>query len=140
MKDKFLEIEELSGSGYRPIVRGDNWQIAVINWEGSRTEIESLEKHKSTDEVFLLIEGTVYLVIFRNNGSKFDVLLMNKNSVYNILKNSWHAVILEGKCRVVIVEKTDTHLYDDTRRTLTLDEKKKIIKSVESVCSDISSH
>lgn len=140
MKDKFLEIEELSGSGYRPIVRGNNWQIAVINWEGSRTEIESLEKHESTDEAFLLIEGTVYLVIFGNNGSKFNVLLMNKNSVYDVLKDTWHAVILEGKCRVVIVEKTDTHLYDDTRRALTPDEKKRVIKSLESVCNGISSH
>ena len=140
MKDKFLKVEELSGSGYRPIVRGDNWQIAVINWEGSRTEIESLEKHKSTDEAFLLIEGTVYLVILGNNGSEFDVFRMSKNSLYNILKNTWHAVILEGKCRVVIVEKTDTHLYDDTRRTLTPDEKKRVIKSLESVCNDISSH
>lgn len=139
MEDGFLKVVRLSGVGYRPIIKSDNWQVAVINWEGPRTEITSLEKHKLTDEAFLLIEGSVYLIIFRNRGLNFDVFRMRTNSVYSVLKNTWHAVILEGRCKVIIVEKTDTHLNDDIRRKLTLDERTKITKSLESICKDASS-
>lgn len=140
MKERFLEVSKLSGIGYRPIIKSENWQIAVINWKGLRTEIKSLEKHKLTDEVFLLIEGSVYLVVSKDGGCDFDIFRMNKNNAYNVLKNTWHAVILEERCKVIIVEKTDTHLHDDIRRKLTLDEKTKIMKSLETIRNDASSN
>jgi len=110
--------------------------VAIINWKGPRTEVTSFEKHKLTDEAFLLIEGTVHLMVFKNDREDFDVFQMKKNSVYNILKNTWHAVVLEGKCKVVVVEKRDTHLNDDTRRVLTPDEKEKITQALKNSSFD----
>jgi len=57
---------------------------------------------------------------------------METETVYNVKKGVWHAVIVEGNVNIAIIEKKDTHLLDVEYRNLTLQEKIRIKEITEN--------
>ncbi len=60
MDNETLEIKQYTGEGYQPLIDFDTWRVAILRWaEGSLPEnIETMERHTQTDEVFVLTGGS----------------------------------------------------------------------------------
>ena len=117
-KDKISLIEnfKINGDGFHPFMISDGWQVAQLNYmkEQHINNINKVDVHYQTDEVFVLLEGKAVLiaVVFEGDSPIFEIELMKKNETYNIPKNMWHNIAMEKGSKVLIVEKANTHLAD----------------------------
>lgn len=112
MEDQLLMIREYHGKGYQPLIDFGSWRVAILRWEpGSRAEeIEFMERHTQTDEVFVLLEGWAALLIGGNQG-KVDGIqaeVMAGEKLYNVRQNTWHTALLSRDASILIVENRDT--------------------------------
>ncbi len=111
-------IEKYSNSseGYHPFLIREGWQIAQLNYCDAQhiDNINKLDVHNHTDEVFILLKGKVALIVakFIDDLPVFQVELMQPNITYNIPQNTWHNIAMEKDSEVLIVEKSNTHLSD----------------------------
>lgn len=77
-------------------------------------DIEKIDIHLNTDEVFILLEGQVVLIVAEKNDNllSFRTVKMKKNVTYNIPKNTWHNIAMSRDARIIIVEDANTHIGD----------------------------
>ena len=112
MEDQLLEIREYHGEGYRPLIDFGSWRVAILRWEpGSRADqIECMERHTQTDEVFVLLKGWATLLIGGNQGKVDNIQaeLMASGKLYNVKQNTWHSALLSRDASILIVENRDT--------------------------------
>jgi len=103
---KDLEIFEYSSEGYNKAMNYKTWRVAFLNFaEKFRKEnIKYLEKHTTTDEVFVLLQGKATLLI----GKDLVKTEMQQGKIYNIKKDAWHNIILEENSKILIIENEDT--------------------------------
>ena len=104
--------------GYRPLVFSDGWMVALLNWEPimdfeNATEIE---RHKETDEVFILLKGQAAMYVHTKEG--IQVFGMQPGVIYNVTKATWHNLVATRDAAFLIVENRDTHLRDTETRKL----------------------
>ena len=111
-----IENYKNNKNGFHPFMISDGWQVAQLNYmeEQHIDNINKVDVHFETDEVFVLLEGKAVLIAVVFDGDKpiFEIELMKKNSTYNIPKNRWHNIAMEEGSKVLIVEKSNTHLGD----------------------------
>jgi hypothetical protein len=111
------------GSGYTPVVIREGWQVAYLDFMPQfRPEaIDRLERHTSTDEIFVLFHGGAALVaaVESPGGLQLEVLPMEAGVVYNVPAARWHTIAMTPEDVVLIVEKNHTHLHDVEFRSLT---------------------
>jgi mannose-6-phosphate isomerase-like protein (cupin superfamily) len=121
-----IEIYKIKESGYHPFMIREGWQVAQLNFvEEQRTDnINKVEVHNHTDEVFILLKGKAILILaeFKEKKPVFQVLLMEPLVTYNIPKGDWHNIAMEKGSEVLIVEKSGTHLNDVSYKELNPDE------------------
>jgi mannose-6-phosphate isomerase-like protein (cupin superfamily) len=123
MSDKeYLQILSYDEQGYAPLVFSQGWQTAILNYEpGAEVDaVYRVERHKLTDEVFILWRGSGALVIAEPD--KLRVVDAVPGVVYNVTIGTWHTVIGSPDSSWIIVENKDTHLGDTEYRDLTEDE------------------
>ena len=112
MEDQLLVIREYQGEGYRPLIDFGAWRVAILRWEpGSRAEeIQSMERHTQTDEVFVLLEGKATLILGGKGGNIEGIFpqVMEIGKVYNVKQHVWHTAILSWDASILIVENQDT--------------------------------
>jgi hypothetical protein len=112
MDEKLVEIREFTGIGYKPIIDFLEWRVAILNYidEIHPGNIEKMERHNETDEVFVLIKGQG--VLFLGDGQGGDVKIqpqvMEPGKIYNVKQTVWHSVVLSRDGSVLIVENRDT--------------------------------
>jgi hypothetical protein len=65
MDEKLLEIREFTGIGYKPLIDYGTWRVAILRYidELIPDQIERIERHNETDEVFVLLEGQAVLFL-----------------------------------------------------------------------------
>ena len=111
---KLIEEYESAEIGYHPCLIRDNWQVAKLNYvpELGMKELRKIEVHYKTDEVFILLKGTAVLISVQKKGNNlsFELVNMKECIVYNIPKGIWHAIALNEKAELIIVEDAYTHL------------------------------
>ena len=81
-----------------------------------------MERHKKTDEVFVLVKGWGILII-GGNGQKVERVfpqVMEIGKVYNVRVNTWHTILLSRDASVLLMEERST-----TRRTRNLPSSRK---------------
>lgn len=113
-----LEVHSWEGQGYKPLVFSHDWQVALMNWEPAY-ELKNagqIERHKHTDEVFILTRGHALMIAIRDDD--MQVVDMQPGVVYNIAQGVWHNVISSRDATWIIVENRDTHLHDNEFRRL----------------------
>jgi ureidoglycolate hydrolase len=110
--EKLLEMHEFTGIGYQPLVYFNSWRVAIMNFidEIQPGRIETVERHRETDEVFVLLKGKG--ILFLGDGeSELEGLypqVMAPGKIYNVKQNVWHSVVLSRDGSVLIVENQDT--------------------------------
>ncbi len=113
---KLIEQYQISENGYHPFLIRDGWQVAQLNYtpEQEIGNIEKLDIHHLTDEVFILLKGNAVLIGAEINGNdvNFKVELMLPHITYNIPVNTWHNIAMSKDCEIIIVEKSNTHTGD----------------------------
>ena len=101
-----LSVGTWDGPGYKPVVRFGSWCFAELN-HAEKFKAENLsyrERHNTTDEAFVLIEGEATLLI----GEKMTPVKMERNRIYNVKAGTWHQINTVPGTRVLIVENGDT--------------------------------
>jgi len=117
-----IESFKIKENGYHPFLIRDGWQVAQLNFmeEQHINNINKIDVHQQTDEVFVLLKGKVVLILAELEDDKpiFEVLLMEPTVTYNVPKNRWHNIAMEEGSEVLIVENSNTHLNDVTYKDL----------------------
>ena len=102
--------------GYNPFLIEDNWQVAQLNYLSKHglDDIDDVEVHSQTDEVFVLMKGTGVLIAADLTGDEivFECVNMQQGVTYNIPAGVWHNIAMDKEASMIIVEKANTHLND----------------------------
>ena len=111
------------GVGFEPLVFTDKWQAALLNWEPlfDRRNLDEIERHIHTDEVFVLLRGRAVLFT-RRDGERLQAVDMQPGVIYNVPAGIWHNLVTTRDARFLIVEDRDTHLHDTEIRPISADE------------------
>jgi mannose-6-phosphate isomerase-like protein (cupin superfamily) len=127
---KLIEQYQISDNGYHPFLIRDGWQVAQLNYmpEQEIGNIEKLDIHHLTDEVFILLKGKAVLIGAEIKGSEvdFEVELMKPNITYSIPVGTWHNIATRKDCEIIIVEKSNTHKGDFEFFQLSQEKKKEM--------------
>ena len=132
-------IEEYThaGIGYNPFLIRNNWQVAQLNHVAGQgfEDIEKIDVHLNTDEVFILLKGQVVLIVAEKNGDhvSFQTVKMKEGITYNIPKMIWHNIAMSEDAQVIIIEDANTHLGDFEYYHLNVQQKKELYHLVKSI-------
>jgi cupin superfamily acireductone dioxygenase involved in methionine salvage len=113
---KNYNVYDFSGIGYQKLFHYGTWRIAILNYidELKVENIQYVECHHETDEVFVLLEGECRLY-FYNEHEGFSYVDMVKNQTYVIPKDVYHTHVLNETAKLLIVENEDTCDGNSTR-------------------------
>ena len=122
-----LEIREYNGEGYKPLVDFGEWRVAVLRYidELLPHNIEKMQRHDETDEVFVLLEGRCILFIGEGDQeiTKIHAQEMEPLKLYNVRRLCWHTHTLSKDAVVLIVENLDTAQHNSPEILLDLKQK-----------------
>ena len=131
MNSERLNILEFTGEGYKPLVDFDSWRVAFRRFidEIIPENIQRLERHVETDEVFVLLEGKAILFIGEGE-DKIEALLdveMKPSKLYNVRKNAWHCCVLSRDATILLVENKDTGKQNTDYLTLEPSQRERLV-------------
>ncbi len=105
---------EFSGEGMARVYENSMWTVGIKNWKKANdiTNINALERHNETDELFILLEGKCILVYANeiNGELKIEKKYMEPMYVYNIPKTLWHNTITEKNTKLILIENSSTSM------------------------------
>lgn len=137
---KLIEEYIHAGIGYNPFLIRDGWQVAKLNPLPGHglDEIDKIEVHNQTDEVFVLIQGTGVLIAAHIAGDEitFQCVRMKAGIVYNLPKGIWHNIAMEQGAELIIVEKDNTHINDCEYKSLTSQQQEELKKQIKDVLNN----
>ena len=112
MQNGLIDILEYNGEGYKPLVDFGTWRVAFLRFidEIIPENIQRLERHVETDEVFVLLEGKAVLFIGEGEQEVKQLvsIVMQPGKLYNVRKNTWHCCVLSHDGTILLVENCDT--------------------------------
>jgi ureidoglycolate hydrolase len=112
MEEKMLEIREFTGIGYKPLIDYGTWRVAILRYidELIPDQIERVERHNETDEVFVLLFGQALLFIGEGETKieKLHSVVMEPGKMYNVKRSVWHTSVLSHDASILLVENRDT--------------------------------
>jgi len=136
-----VEIFQFQNEGYLPIVDFENWRVAVLKFceELCVSNLETMQKHDQTDEVFVLISGACMLFTGGDGEypSEVEAVRMHPCEIYNVKKGVWHTHTLDKDAAVLIVENQNTGDSNSPTAPLTNEQKQKIRELYSSTYCDI---
>jgi ureidoglycolate hydrolase len=112
MEKNILEILDFVGEGYKPLVDFGEWRVAFLRYidDLHPAQIQEMERHTKTDEVFVLIRGRGVLLL-GGDGTRIDRIhpqTLEFGKIYNVKMNVWHTILLSKDATVLIVENCNT--------------------------------
>lgn len=128
---KFVETFDYRDIGYQKLFHHQNWRVAVLNYidELEIDQIQYVEAHALTDEVFVLLEGECYLLFADVKEGKindFKCVNMEKNVVYKIPQGIYHTHTLSKDAHLLIIEEENTGYENSPRIYLNQQEKESL--------------
>lgn len=132
ISEKLLEVSKYDGEGYLPMIRFEEWRVAVLRYcdELLPQNICKFQKHNKTDEVFVLLAGSCTL--FLGDGSEqigeIHGVIMEPLKLYNIKKGTWHSHTLSKNATVLIVENENTCDDNSPEQMLTQEQRQELLK------------
>ncbi len=102
--------------GFKPLLIREEWQVSLLNpvEKHGLEDIDQIESHHHTDEVFILHKGSAVLIEaeISDGEVRFNCLRMKQGVIYNIPAGTWHDIAMNTDAQIIIVEKSNTHLSD----------------------------
>jgi len=128
--EEMVEVKRWEEPGYQPLILSNGWQVAILNYISplAPDNLELMERHNKTDEVFVLVRGRAWLLLAPKGDEVGDIEIveMEKHVVYSVLAGVWHGVVASEDACWIIVENRDTHLVDVERRSIPEEQRQRI--------------
>lgn len=134
---RYLEIKEYVGEGYWPCIDYGGWRVAILRYitDLEAANIDAMERHNETDEVFVLLSGRCILYIGEGDGDleTIHAVDMVPEKLYNIKRGVYHSHTLSRDAVVLIVENRDTGPTNSDQISLINEQRKEIIALTQSL-------
>lgn len=109
-----MEIQkfEFGEEGLKRVYENDKWMVGVKNWKPANdiANIDCLERHNETDELFVLLAGSCTLLSAVEEGGRLAIkaTAMEPMKVYNIPRSLWHNTVTTKATKLILVEDVST--------------------------------
>ena len=135
MKQEYIEVSSYEEVGYKPVIDYMEWRVAVLNYidELEVQNIETMQKHNETDEVFVLLKGNCTLFAGGDGEriGEIDAIPMEPLKLYNVKRGVWHTHTLDKEGSVLIVENRNTCDENSPKLVLSKEQKEKLFQVLE---------
>ena len=132
MDERFLEIRKYDGEGYKELVAYGGWRVAILRYldELQPDQIDEMERHTGTDEVFVLLHGLGVLLLGGNEARVSGIYsqAMEHGNIYNVKCNVWHTILLSWDASVLLMENRDTGRHNSEYTSLTKEQQHSILE------------
>lgn len=124
-----IETGDWKGDGYGVVKLSEKWRAAYLNNVSERrTVIDYLERHVTSDELFVLVEGEANLVISGDGATGFEKIPLEKYVMVNVPPETFHSVDSAPGSRILIAENADVGNDNSQYHYLTAEEKAELMK------------
>ena len=91
-------------TGFNSILKSEGWQIASITYDAqySKEGFTSMKRHRTSDEVFVLIKGSATLHTVEDG--KLVSKNLEKETVYCVYKGTWHYLEISEDALLFVTE------------------------------------
>jgi ureidoglycolate hydrolase len=109
-----MEIQqfEYKDSGLIRVYQNEKWMVGIKNWKPANdiANIDCLERHNETDELFILLAGECTLLSANETktGLEIKAIAMEPMKVYNIPRSLWHNTVTMKDTKLILVEDSST--------------------------------
>jgi hypothetical protein len=132
LPEHLLEVRAYTGEGYQPLIDFGAWRVAVLRAidELLPENLETLQRHDETDEVFVLLAGRCILFIGEGDAqvTKLHAVDMEPLKLYNVKRGAWHTHTLSDDAAVLIVENADTTDANSPLLPLSAEQRAEIVR------------
>ncbi len=134
---RLLEIKEYFEEGYQPCVDYGEWRVAILRYidELEPENIDAMERHNETDEVFVLLKG--HCILFFGEGDcEIETIYpvdMQPEKIYNVKRGAYHTHTLSRDAIVLIVENQDTGPMNSDRLYLAAEQREELVAMTRSI-------
>ncbi len=127
MDENWLRVREYNGAGFKSLIEFNDWRVAILNYlENIHPEHnDTMERHIESDEVFVLLKGRGILLIGGNEATTESIFqqALEQGKIYNVMRNTWHTILLSRDASVLLVENRDTSEQNSEYTHLSKDQK-----------------
>lgn len=119
-----IDIYNYDGEGLERSYTCENRLVGIKNYKpaSSREQMDSLEKHLLTDELFIpLTEGSILL--YKQDGGSLCHASMEMGRIYSVRKGTWHNVLMIPGGKMALTERADTSMENSLLLPLTREER-----------------
>ena len=119
-----IDIYNYDGEGLERSYACENRLVGIKNYKpaSSREQMDSLEKHLLTDELFIpLTEGSILL--YKQDGGSLCHASMEMGRIYSVRKGNWHNVLMIPGGKMALTERADTSMENSLLLPLTREER-----------------
>ena len=112
MNEELLQIKRCQDAGYHPQIYFEGWRVAYLN-DTPKFHLENMEdmqRHNTSDEVFVLLKGscTLYIGDGGDEGpGTVRAVELEPGVIYNVRRGAWHTHATGPDASVLIVENAD---------------------------------
>ena len=100
------------GEGLTRVFENEKWMVGIKNWKPMNdiTNINNLERHNETDELFILLQGRCTLLFANETADGLDIqaVEMEPLKVYNIPRTLWHNTVTCHDTKLALIEDSST--------------------------------
>ncbi|MGH2531549.1 MAG: hypothetical protein ACRDJW_04505 [Thermomicrobiales bacterium] len=110
---RLVEVGASFAQTYRPLLDLGDWMVAMLRQFDvvAPAKFHRVERHRNSDEVFILTAGTADLIVFDGDEAPQEpsyVLPMRANVAYNVRQAVWHHVVMSSDAHIVLFERSET--------------------------------
>ena len=100
------------GEGLTRVFENEKWTVGIKNWKPMNdiANIDNLERHNKTDELFILLQGHCTLLYANETADGLDIqaVEMEPLKVYNIPCTLWHNTVTRKDTKLALIEDSST--------------------------------
>ncbi|MCE1195095.1 cupin [bacterium] len=117
---------EFGEEGLKRVYENDKWMVGIKNWKPANdiANIDCLERHNETDELFVLLAGSCTLLSAVEEGGRLaiEATAMEPMRVYNIPRSLWHNTVTTKATKLILVEDVSTGAKNSDVRQLSAEQ------------------
>ena len=118
------------GEGMTRVFENEKWMVGIKNWKPMNdiANINCLERHNETDELFILLKGRCTLLYANETAQGLDIraVEMEPLKVYNIPRTLWHNTVTRHDTKLALIEDSSTGSANSDAIDLTPEQIKRV--------------